>query len=111
MSRTNETRYIKFHKTCKCKWRLDAVVCNDKQRWNGDKCDWKDLIDKGVWDKGFIWNPSNWESECDKSCDVGEYLDYQNCKCRKRLVDKLVEEYAKTDDEVKMDSKNHFSWR
>ena len=27
-----------------------------------------------------------------KSCDVGEYLDYENCKCRKRLVDKLVEE-------------------
>ena len=25
------------------------------------------------------------------SCDVGEYLDYKNCKCRKRLVDKLVE--------------------
>ena len=27
-----------------------------------------------------------------KSCDVGEYLDYENCKCRKRLVDKSVEE-------------------
>ena len=25
------------------------------------------------------------------SCDVGEYLDYKNCKCRKRLIDKLVE--------------------
>ena len=28
---------------------------------------------------------------CDKSCDVGEYLDYENCKCRKKLIDKLVE--------------------
>ena len=37
-------------------------------------------------------NPSNCEYECDKSCDVGEYLDYENCKCRKKLVDKLVEE-------------------
>ena len=27
-------------------------------------------------DKGFIWNPSNCECECDKACDVGEYLDY-----------------------------------
>ena len=26
-----------------------------------------------------------------KSCDAGEYLDYKNCKCRKRLVDELVE--------------------
>ena len=29
---------------------------------------------------------------CDKSCGVGEYLDYENCKCRKSLVDKLVDE-------------------
>ena len=43
-------------------------------------------------DKGFIWNPSNFECECDKLCDVGEYLDYKNCKCRSKLVDKLVEE-------------------
>ena len=26
------------------------------------------------------------------SWDVGEYLDYGNCKCRKKLADKLVEE-------------------
>ena len=30
ISRTNETRYIKCHKTCKCKTRLDASVCNNK---------------------------------------------------------------------------------
>ena len=50
------------------------------------------MIDKGVCDKGYIWNPRNSECECDKSCDIEEYLDYKNCKCRKRLVDKLVEE-------------------
>ena len=38
MSRTNETRHIEWHKTCKCKCRLDASVCNNKQRWNKDKC-------------------------------------------------------------------------
>ena len=38
MSKTNETRQIKWHKTCKCKCRLDANVCNNKQRWNEDKC-------------------------------------------------------------------------
>ena len=36
--RTNETRHIKWHETCKCKCRLDASVCNNKQRWNNDKC-------------------------------------------------------------------------
>ena len=30
--------------------------------------------------------------ECNKSCGVGEYSDYANCKHRKRLIDKLVVE-------------------
>ena len=33
----------------------------------------------------------NCECECDKSCDVGEYLDYENCKCRKKLVEECTE--------------------
>ena len=37
MSRTNETRHIEWHETYKCKCRLDASVCTDKQRWNNDK--------------------------------------------------------------------------
>ena len=36
MQRSNQTRHIKWHETCKCK--LDARVCNNKQRWNNDKC-------------------------------------------------------------------------
>ena len=31
MSITSETRHIKWHETCKCKCRLDAGVCNNKQ--------------------------------------------------------------------------------
>ena len=50
MSRTNETKNIKWHETCKCECRLDEIVCNNKQRWNEDKCwcECKELIDKGV---------------------------------------------------------------
>ena len=105
MSRTNETRHIKWHETCKCICRLDAMICNNKQRWNNDKCgcECKELIDKGACDKGYAQNPSNCECECDKSCDVGEYLDYENCKCRKRLVDKLADECTENiDEEVKI---------
>ena len=47
------------------------------------KCECKRLIDKGICDKGFFWNPTNCECKCDKSCDGGAYLDYENCKCRK----------------------------
>ena len=63
--------------TCKCRYRLDASICNNKQRWNENKCrcECKELIGKGMCDKGFIWNSGNCECECDKSFDVGEYLD------------------------------------
>ena len=83
---------------------MDAIVCDNKQRWNNDKCRYecKELIDKDVWDKGYAWNPSNCECEFDKSCDVGEYLDYENCKCRKRLIDKLVNECDKNTKETSL---------
>ena len=104
MSRTNETRHIKWYEACKCKCRLDANVCNKKQKWNEDKCrcECKELIDKGVSDRGFIWNPSNCKCECDKFWDIGEYFDYENCKCRKKLVNKLLEKCTKNVEEVKL---------
>ena len=100
ISRTNETRHIKWHETCKCKCRLDASICDNKQRWNNKKCrcECKELIDKGIWDKGFIWNPNNCECQCIKSCKIGQYLGYDNFKCRKKLVDKLVEESSENID-------------
>ena len=87
MSRTNETRHIEWHETCKCICRLDKIICNSKQRWNEDKCrcECKELIDKGVCDKGFIWNPSSCECERYKSCDFSEYLGYKKCKCKKKI--------------------------
>ena len=109
MSTTNEARHVEWHETFKCNCRLDSSVCNNKQRWSDDKCrcEFKELIDKVVCDKGSIWNPSNCECECDKSCDVGEFLDYENCKCRKKLVDKLIEhssteEWTENIDEEKI---------
>ena len=104
MSRTDKARQIEWHETCKCKCRLDATVCNNKQRWNKDKClrECKELIDKGICDKGLNWNPSNYECECDKSCDISEYLDYENCKCKRKLVDKLFEECTENVEEVKL---------
>ena len=104
ISRTNETRHIKWHRTCKCRCRLDASIYNNKQRWNDDKCrcECKELIDKGMCDEGFIWNPSNCDCECEKSCDIGEYLGYENCKCRKKVTDNLVEECSENIDRNEM---------
>ena len=104
MSRTNETRDIKWHETCKCKCRLDASVFNYKKRWNDDKCqcECEELTDNGVCDKGYTWNPSNCECKCGKSCNVGEYLDCENCKFKKRLVDRLVKECSEIVNEAKL---------
>ena len=56
MSRTNETRFIEWHETCKCECTFGENVCNNKQRWNKNKCrcECKELIDKGVCDKGIF---------------------------------------------------------
>ena len=78
MSRTNETRHIKWNETCRCKCGLNASFCNNKQHWNNEKCvcECKELIYKGI---------------CDKSCDIGEYLDYENCKWRKKISENIDE--------------------
>ena len=104
MTGTNETRHIKWHESCKCICRLDKIICNNKQKWNKDKCrcDCKKLIDKDVCNKGYAWNPINCERECDKACDVGEYLDYKNCKCRKKLTNKLIDNCTETIEETKL---------
>ena len=59
------------------------------------------MIDKGICDKGFIWNLINCECKCDK-CTVGEYLDCKSCKSRKKLVDELVEEFSENIDEKEL---------
>ena len=50
------------------------------------------------------------------SCDVGQYLDYKNCKCRIRLIDKLVDECTGIVEEVKAaiitlaENENSYKW-
>ena len=88
MSRSNQTKQVKRHKSCKCECRLNSIVCNSKQKWSKDKCncECKELVEKQKCDKRFIWNPSNCNCECDKPCNMKEYLDYKNCKCRKNSI-------------------------
>ena len=102
ISRINEIKQILWHETCKCVCRLSEATCDSKQIWNNDKCRCEckeDLVDKINCDKGHLWNPSNCECECDKSCGIGEYLDYKSCACRKSIIDKLFEECTNTIEE------------
>ena len=81
--------------------RLNKIICNNKQRWNKDKCrcECKKLIDKKVCDKGFIFNPINCKCEYYNSCNTSQYLDYSDCKCKKKIIDPLTEEFIGDDDD------------
>ena len=74
MSWSNQTRHIGWHESCKCKCRLDASVCSNKT------CG----------------------CECDRSCDIGEYLDHKNCKCKHKIAGALVEKCSKNIDKNEM---------
>ena len=101
MSRSNESRSIKWHETCKCICRLNKIVCNNKQRWNKDqcRCEREKLIDKGVCDKGYTFNPNNCKCECDKSCNTSQYLHYLDCKCKNKIIDLIIEKCTEYDDD------------
>ena len=103
----SKTRHIEWHETRKCQYKFWTNIYNNKQRWNKDqcRCEGKELIDKGVRDKGFIWNHSYCECECDKACNVGEYLGYENCKCSKKLVAPLINECTEAVEEVNLAKK------
>ena len=103
MSWSNQTKHIEWHEIRKRKCRLDSSLCNNKQRWNEDKCRCEciELVDKNSCDKGFIWNPSNCNCECDKSCDVEEYLDHKSCKC-KRMINQVTEKCSENINESEM---------
>ena len=62
MALTNKTRQIIFHESCKCVCRLDPIVCNNKQKWNEDKCRCECLVNKKC-DDDFVWNINNFECE------------------------------------------------
>ena len=78
MTITNETRSIKCHETCKCICRLNKIICNNKKRWNKDKyrCECKELI-----------------------YNMGQYLDYSDCKWKKKLIDLIIEECTENHDD------------
>ena len=94
LARINETRKIVWHETCKCVCRLMSAICNDRQEWNENKCKCEckeDLVSKLVCGKGYMWNPSTCSCECDKYYETGQYLDYKNYVCRKKIIDDLIE--------------------
>ena len=50
-------------------------------------------------------NPSNCKCECDKSCNTSQYLDYLDCKCKKKIIDLIVEKCTEYDNKTKIVNK------
>ena len=36
---------------------------------------------------------------CYKSCNISQYLDYSDCKCKKKIINLIVEECIEYDDD------------
>ena len=95
LMRLNETRNVLWRESCKCVCKLNSSVCNNKQISNDDTCrcdcneDFTGAVDC---DKGYTWNPSTCECQCDMWCKPGQYLDHKNCICKNKLVDRVIEE-------------------
>ena len=95
--RINESRKIVWHETCKCVCQFTSATCNDRQEWDENKCRCEckeDLVSKLACKKGYMWNPSKCSCECDRYCETGQYLDYNNCACRKKVTADLIEQCA-----------------
>ena len=81
LMRLNETRNVLWHESCKCVFKLNSSVCNNKQIWNSGTCrcdcneDFAGIISCA---KGYTRNPSICECQCDKWCKPGQYLDQIN---------------------------------
>ena len=80
ISRKNVLKNISFHQSGKCGCLLNEKVCNNKQKWNEEKCRCECLEIKAC-EIGFSWNTVNCSCEIKKiarlieskteECDIG----------------------------------------
>ena len=57
-------------------------------------------------DKGYTWNPSTCECQCDKWCKSDQYLDHKNCVCKNKLIGRLTEECTSVINETVISNKD-----
>ena len=58
-------------------------------------------------DKGYTWNPSTCECQCDKWCKTEQYLDHKNCVGKNKLVGRLIEECTSVINETMINNKDN----
>ena len=110
LMRFNETRNVLWHESCKCVCKLNSSVCNNKQIWNSDTCRCncnEDFAGIMTCNKGYMWNPSTFESQCDTWSKPGQYLDHKNCICKKKLIGRVIEECTSIINETMINNKDN----
>ena len=112
LMRLNETRNVLWHESCKCVCKLNSSVCNNKQIWNDDTCrydcneDFAGMINCA---KGYTWNPSTCECQCDTWCKPSQYLDHKNCVCKNKLIGRLISECTSVINETMINNKDNIT--
>ena len=59
--------------------------------------------------KGYTWNPSTCEYQCDTWCKPGQYLDNKNCVCQNKLIVRVIEEYSSVINETMINNKDNIT--
>ena len=108
----SETRNVLWHESCKCVCKLNSSVCNNKQIWNSNTCrcdcneDFAGMINCA---KGYMWNPSICERQCDTWCKAGQYLDHKNCVCKNKLIGRLIEKCTSVINKTMINNKDNIT--
>ena len=54
-----------------------------------------------------MWNPSTCACECGMWCKPGQYLDYQKCVCKNKLIGKVISKCTSFINESMMNNNNN----
>ena len=57
--------------------------------------------------KGYTWNLSTCEFQCDTWRKPGQYLDHKNCVCKNKLVGRLISECTSVINETMMNNNDN----
>ena len=56
--------------------------------------------------KGYTFNPSTCECQCDMWCKPGQYLDHKNCVCKNQLIGRVIAESTSVINETMINNRD-----
>ena len=81
-----EVKFLVQHDSSESKCRLNENVCSSKLKWNHDiyvNVNVKDYMIRVLVKKGYMWNPSTWDFDCDEAYKISENIDIKNFAVKK----------------------------